>query len=69
MALSQRSIDALADRLREDFSVFLATDPVFEHRLSEVLADAATVFIDCEMADSDEDLKLDLAVALLDGVL
>ena len=69
MSLSQRSISALADRLREDFTIFLATDPVFEHRLSEVLSDAATVFIDSELADADEELKLDLAVALMDGIL
>ena len=68
MSLSDRSVLELADSLREDFSVFLNTSPVYEQRLAEVLADAVNDFLDKELGQIDEELALDIAVELVNGV-
>ena len=68
MSLSSRSIQDLADSMQEDFSVFLNTHPLYEHRLAEVLADAVTDFLDYELGEVDEQLALDLGCELVCGV-
>ena len=67
-ALSSRSLQDLADSLQEDFSVFLNTNPLYEHRLAEVLADAVTDFLDVELGEVDEQLALDLGCELVCGI-
>lgn len=66
MSLSSRSVARLADALQDDFSVFLGTE--YFDRLSELLADAATEFIDRELGEVDDELYYDLAMSLLEGV-
>ena len=68
MALSDRSVQDLAASLREDFSVFINTSDVYEHRLAELLADAVNDFIELELGEVDEQLALDLGVELVTTV-
>ena len=63
MALSDTSISILADRLAEDFNVFLIE--YYNQQLSEVFADAATLFVDSELGPIDGDLAADLALQLI----
>ena len=63
MALSQQSVDRIADTLTEDFSVFLQCERFDE--ISELLASAADEFVGRELGDLDEQLYVDLVLALV----
>ena len=63
MTLSSRSVDRIADSLSEDFNVFI--HEFYEAQLAEVLADAATLFVDSEFGAMDGDLAADLALRLM----
>ena len=63
MTLSSRSVDRIADSLAEDFNVFI--HEFYEAQLAEVLADAATLFVDSEFGAMDGDLAADLALRLI----
>ena len=63
MALSQQSVERIADTLAEDFSVFLNTERFDE--ISELLASAADEFVGRELGELDEQLYVDLALALV----
>ena len=64
MTLSNASRDRIADALSEDFNVFI--HEFYEAQLSEVLADAAVLFVDSEFGAMDGDLAADIALRLLD---
>ena len=63
MALSQQSVERIADTLAEDFSVFLNTERC--EQIDELLASAADEFVGRELGELDEQLYVDLAVALM----
>ena len=63
MTLSNDSIDRIADSLAEDFNVFI--HEFYGAQLSEVLADAATLFVDSEFGAMDGDLAAELALRLI----
>lgn len=63
MALSDRSVDRLADALAEDFNVFVTE--YYNDQLSELFADAASLFVDAELGPVDGDLAADLALKLI----
>ena len=63
MSLSEQSIDRLGIALAEDFNVFLYE--FFEPQLSEVIADAASLFVDTEFGAMDGDLAAALALKLV----
>ena len=63
MTLSNASRDRIADSLAEDFNVFIYE--FYEAQLSEVLADAAVLFVDSEFGAMDGDLAADLALRLI----
>ena len=66
MAISQQSVNRIADSLTEDFSVFLQCERFDE--ISELLASAADEFIGRELGDLDEQLYVDLVHALMQRV-
>ena len=66
MAISQQSVNRIADSLTEDFSVFLQCERFDE--ISELLASAADEFIGRELGDLDEQLYVDLVYALMQRV-
>ena len=63
MSISNRSTEALADTLAEDFNVFVTE--YYNHQLSEIFADAASLFVDAELGAIDGDLAADLALKLI----
>lgn len=63
MSISNRSTEALADTLAEDFNVFITE--YYSQQLSEVFADAASLFVDAELGAIDGDLAADLALKLI----
>ena len=63
MALSNRSVERLADSLAEDFNVFVTE--YYNEQLSELFADAASLFVDSELGPVDGDLAADLALRLI----
>ena len=63
MTLSNNSLDALADVLSEDFNCFI--HEFYEHQLSELLADAAVLFVDTEFGAMDTELANELALRLM----
>lgn len=66
MALSQQSVERIADTLADDFSCFVQCERF--DALSELLAGAADEFIGRELGELDEQLYLDLAYALMQRV-
>ncbi|QBP06081.1 hypothetical protein [Synechococcus phage S-B68] len=67
MSLSKESINGIAESLAPEFVAYLGTDPVYE-RLSEVLSDAVSAFIDEKLGEIDDELYYDLALATLEQV-
>ena len=63
MSLSTKSTAALATALSEDFEVYFTEK--FDFEFSEVLADAATSFIDDTLGEASEELKYRLAESLV----
>ncbi|WNL50990.1 hypothetical protein SCREM2_gp71 [Synechococcus phage S-CREM2] len=63
MTLSNNSLDALADVLAEDFNCFL--HEFYEQQFSELLADAAVLFVDTEFGAMDTELANALALRLM----
>lgn len=63
MALSNQSVERLADSLSEDFNVFVTE--YYNEQLSELFADAACLFVDSELGPVDGDLAADLALRLI----
>lgn len=63
MTISNRSVEKIAEALKEDFNVFV--HEFYEQQLSELLADAAVLFVDTEFGAMDGNLASDLAVKLV----
>ena len=63
MSLSEQSTTNIAGALAEDFNVFLYE--FYDQQLSEVIADAAVLFVDTEFGAMDGDLAADLALKLV----
>ena len=63
MSLSSKSTTALANALSEDFEVYFTEK--FDFEFSEVLADAATRFIDETLGEASDELKYQLAESLV----
>ena len=64
MAISQSSVQEIAEVLSIDFNEYL--QDTYGLALNELLADAANNFIDGELGEVDDDLFYDLALALMD---
>lgn len=64
MAISQSSVQEIAEVLSVDFNEYL--QDTYGLALNELLADAANNFIDGELGEVDDDLFYDLALALMD---
>ena len=63
MSLSSKSTAALANALSEDFEFYFTEN--FDFQFSEVLADAATRFIDETLGEASDELKYQLAESLV----
>lgn len=63
MSLSTKSTSALALALSEDFEFYFTEN--FDFEFSEVLADAATRFIDETLGEATDELKYQLAESLV----
>ena len=63
MAISERSVDRLADSLSEEFNSFVTE--YYDQQLSELFADAAVLFVDSEFGPTDGDFASELALRLV----
>lgn len=64
MAIAQSSITEIAEVLSIDFNEYL--QDTYGLALNELLADAASNFIEAELGEVEDDLFYDLALALMD---
>jgi len=63
MTIAQSSIEGIAEALSVDFNVFL--QDTYGLELNELLATAASRFLDEELGEIDDDLFYDLALELI----
>lgn len=63
MTISNKSVELIADSLKEDFNVFI--HEFYEQQLSELIADAAVLFVDTEFGAMDGELAAEIALRLV----